>query len=52
MSKRQGSCPNCLYIGDPKNCSCQWTIEQIAKGKGADPDVVKNAKAILLNRDR
>lgn len=43
----RGYCPNCLYIGDPKKCSCVWTLRQVAEGKGADPEVVKNAKTIL-----
>lgn len=54
MRRPRGSrvCPNCHYIGDPKLCSCQWTIRKVAEGKGADPDVVANAKTILEGRDK
>lgn len=46
------ACPNCQYIGDPKDCSCQWTIQKVAEGKGTDPKVVENAKGILKARGR
>jgi hypothetical protein len=47
----RGYCPNCLYIGEPHNCSCMWTINQVAMGRGADPDVIRNAKAIQRTDD-
>jgi len=40
-------CKNCRYIGKPENCSCMWTIKQVAEGHGSDPKVIANAKTIL-----